>query len=153
MPNSRWCYIIGTLFPSALFILGLPWLFSWWRIRLQCRRPWFNSWVEKIPQRRHRLPTVVFLGFTGGSDGKESTCNAGELGSIPGLGRSPGEGKSYHSSILAWRIPWTTVHGVAESDMTEPSEYRDTKPGDTRENTGYQNGRLLGQTLRNIWKT
>ena len=33
--------------------------------------------------------------FPGGSDGKESTCNAGDLGSIPGLGRSPGEGKGY----------------------------------------------------------
>ena len=32
------------------------------------------------------------LGFPGGSDGKESTCNAGDLGSIPGLGRSPGGG-------------------------------------------------------------
>ena len=34
----------------------------------------------------------VFLGFPGGSDGKESACNVGDLGSIPGLGRSPGEG-------------------------------------------------------------
>jgi len=34
-------------------------------------------------------------GFPGGSAGKESTCNAGDLGSIPGLGRSPGEGKGY----------------------------------------------------------
>ena len=35
------------------------------------------------------------MGFPGGSDGKESTCNAGDLGSIPGLGRSPEEGKGY----------------------------------------------------------
>ena len=35
------------------------------------------------------------MGFPGGSDGKESTCNMGDLGSIPGLGRSPGEGNSY----------------------------------------------------------
>ena len=41
------------------------------------------------------LPTTVFLGFPGGSDGKESTCNVGDLGSIPGLGRFPGEGKGY----------------------------------------------------------
>ena len=45
-------------------------------------------------------------GFNGASDGKESTCNLGDLGSIPGLGRSPREGNGYHSSILAWRIPW-----------------------------------------------
>ena len=37
----------------------------------------------------------AFLGFPGGSAGKESTRNAGDLGSIPGLGRSPGEGKGY----------------------------------------------------------
>jgi len=35
------------------------------------------------------------LGFPCGSAGKESACNAGDLGSIPGLGRSPGEGKGY----------------------------------------------------------
>ena len=37
----------------------------------------------------------IVWGFPGGSTSKESTCNAGDLGSIPGLGRSPGEGKSY----------------------------------------------------------
>ena len=55
--------------------------------------PWFNSWVGKIPWRRDSLPTPVFLGFSCGSAGKESTCNAGDLGSIPGSGRSPGEEK------------------------------------------------------------
>ena len=44
---------------------------------------------------RDRLPTTVFLSFPCGSAGKKTTCNAGDLGSIPGLGRSPGEGKSY----------------------------------------------------------
>ena len=62
---------------------------------LQYRRPWFVSWVEKIYCRRDRLPTPVFLGFPGGSAGKESTCNVGGLGSIPGLGRSPEEGNGY----------------------------------------------------------
>ena len=42
--------------------------------------------------RGDRLPTLVFLGFPGGSEGKESACSAGDLGSIPGLGRSPGVG-------------------------------------------------------------
>ena len=50
-------------------------------------------------------------GFPGGSDGKESACNAGDPGSIPGSGRSPGRspgvGMATHSSILAWKIPWT----------------------------------------------
>ena len=62
------------------------------RIRLQCRRPQFHSWIRKIPWRRDRLPTLVFLGFPGSSDSKESACNVGGLGSIPGLGRSPGGG-------------------------------------------------------------
>ena len=43
--------------------------------------------------------------FPGGSDGKESACNAGDLGLIPRSGRSPGEGND--SSILAWNILWT----------------------------------------------
>ena len=50
---------------------------------------------------------VSHLGFHCGSPGKESACNVGDLGLILGLGRSPGEGKTTHSSILAWRIPWT----------------------------------------------
>ena len=56
------------------------------------RRPWFNSWVGKFPWRKDRLPTPVFLGFPGGSDGKDSASNVGDLGLIPGLGRSAGEG-------------------------------------------------------------
>ena len=63
--------------------------------------------TQKILWRRERLPTPVFLGFPGDSAGKESTCNAGDLGSIPGLGRTQEKGKAIHSSILAWRIPRT----------------------------------------------
>ena len=46
---------------------------------------------------------------------KKSACNAGDLGSIPELGRSPKKGMASHSSILAWWIPWTTVHGITKS--------------------------------------
>ena len=66
--------------------------FSWQRIHLQCRRLRFDFWIRKFPWRRDRLPTPVFLGFSGGSDGKESACSMGDLGLIPGLGRSPGGG-------------------------------------------------------------
>ena len=45
--------------------------------------------------------------FPGNLDGKESTCNAGDPGLIPGWGRSPGEGNDNHSSTFAWEIPWT----------------------------------------------
>ena len=48
---------------------------------------------------------------TGGSDGKEFACSVEDLGSIPELGRSLGEGNATHSSILAWGIPWTEEPG------------------------------------------
>ena len=73
------------------------------------------------------------LGFLGGSDGKESACNVGDLGLIPGLRRSPvgGHGNPLQYSCLenpmnrgAW---WATVHGVTKSqtrlnDMTISSQ-------------------------------
>ena len=46
-------------------------------------------------------------GFPGGSYSKASACNVRDPGSIPGSGKSPGEGNGTHSSILAWEIPWT----------------------------------------------
>ena len=46
---------------------------------------------------------------------KASLYNAGDLGSIPESGRSPGEGKVTHSSILAWRIPWMEKPGRLQS--------------------------------------
>ena len=49
----------------------------------------------------------LHLGFPGGSDGKESACNAGDLDLISGLGKNPVEAMATHSSILVWRIPWT----------------------------------------------
>ena len=72
------------------------------------------------------LPGAKLWCFPCGSDGKESTCNVGGLGSIPGMGRSPGEGKGYlyteYSSILAWRLghdwvtfTFTNYSGVCES--------------------------------------
>ena len=51
--------------------------------------------VQKDPLEKGLATSPAFLGFRGGSDGTESACNAGDLGSIPGLGRSPGEGNSY----------------------------------------------------------
>ena len=51
--------------------------------------------VQKIHWRKDRLPTPIFLGFPCGSAGKESACNAKDLGSLPGLGRSPEEVKGY----------------------------------------------------------
>ena len=59
-----------------------------------------------------------------GSDGKESSCNAGDLGSIPGLGRSPGEGNGNPLQYSCLQNPmdrgawWATAQGVAELDTT-----------------------------------
>ena len=87
---------------------------------------WIDPWVRKIPWRKDRLPTPVFLGFPGGSGSEESSCNAGDLGSIHGLGRSPGRGHGnplYYSCLenphgqrsLAGYSP----QGHKELDVTE----------------------------------
>ena len=78
-------------------------------------------WVYIYIYTHTHIPTPEFLGFPGGSDGKESACNVGNLGSILGLGRSPGgrHGNPLQYSCLenpmdrgAW---WATVHGVTNS--------------------------------------
>ena len=53
----------------------------------------FLGWEKSL--EKEKVPTPVSLGFHGGSAGKESTCNVGDLGLIPGLGRSPREGNGY----------------------------------------------------------
>ena len=69
-----------------------------------------------IPWRREQLPTPVFMGFPGGSASKESTCNAGDPDSIPGLQRSPGEGKGYPLQYSGLENSMDCiVHGVAKS--------------------------------------
>ena len=129
--------------------------------------PWtWGIFSQMLPRHAATTPKIymyillnmytlcIFLGFPGSSAGKESGCNAGDPGSITGLGRSAGEGIGYplqyswaslvaqlvknlppmqetwvwedplekrmatHSSILAWRIPWTvwgSFHGVAKN--------------------------------------
>ena len=60
------------------------------------------------------------IGFPGGSTGKESACNTGDLSSIPGLGRFPGEGKGYPLQYSGLEISMDcTVCGITESDTTE----------------------------------
>ena len=82
-------------YPLAFLCNFIPDRSAGKKIRLPCRRPWFSSWVGEILWRRRRLPTPVFLGLPGRSAGKESACNAGDHGSIPGSGRSSGEGIGY----------------------------------------------------------
>ena len=100
--------------PSIIWSTGYPLQYSWaslinfwWRIRLQCKRPWFDSWVGKVPWRRDGLPTAVFLGFLVAQLVKNPSAMRETW--IRSLGwKDPLEkGKATHSSIVAWRIPWS----------------------------------------------
>ena len=106
--------------------ISIPSMAQFVRIHLQCRRPWFSPRVRKIPWRRDRLPTPVFMGFPGGSDCTESACNAGDLGLIPGLGKDPrrGHGNPLQYSCLEnphgkRSLVGYSPGGHKESDMTE----------------------------------
>ena len=83
--------------------------------------PHFFSVRNKIISALIFLFTIVLMGFPGGSDGKESACNVGDLGSIPGLGRSSGEGNGNPLQYSCLKNPmdrgaWqATAHGVTKS--------------------------------------
>ena len=83
----------------------------------------FDSWVGKIPGRRERLPTPVFLGFPCGSAGKESPCNAGDLDLIPGLGRSPGEWNGYPLQHSGLENPRDCIVHVVTKSWTRLSDF------------------------------
>ena len=83
------------------------------------QEPRFDSWVKNIPWRGDRLPTSVFWGSPCGSAGKESACFAGDLGLIPGLGRSPGEGNGCPLQYSGLENSMDSSLGRKESDTTE----------------------------------
>ena len=96
---------------------GKGYMYTYDRVMLLYGRNQHNIVNNYLPIR----DTSHSWGFPGGSDGKESTCNAGDLTPIPGSGRSPGEGNGYplqysclrnHMIRGAW---WATVHGVTKS--------------------------------------
>ena len=103
MSDSFWPH---GLYPTRVLC---PWNSSGKNTRVGCQ--------EQIP----RSELLDHKGCPGGSDGKESTCNARDLGLIPGWEDTLEEGMATHSSILGWRIPldrgawWATVHGVTKS--------------------------------------
>ena len=122
--NVIWLYPYTQLVHNRIFFLRIFLKFSFYFI---LGYSWF--W------RRDRLPTPVFLGFSGGSDGKQFTYNAGDLGSIPGLGRSPlgGYGNPLQYSCLEnphgqrplqsigsqrVRHDWAAKHSTAHSWFT-----------------------------------
>ena len=94
------------------------------------------------------LLTPVFLGFTGSSDNKEFTCSVGDLGLIPGLGRSPGEGNSYPLQYSALENSMDCiVRGVAESDKTERLSLSRSS-GSHRDSESVGGERFLSQLLK-----
>ena len=64
----------------------------------------------------------MFSEFPGGSDGKEFACNSGDLGLIPGSEDPLEKGMATHSSIIAWRIPWTEEPGRLQSWIRKESD-------------------------------
>ena len=67
--------------------------------------------VENKSKQNGNICIHSTWGFAGDSDGKGSACITGDPGLIPGLGKSPGGRNGNHSSILAWRIPYTEEPG------------------------------------------
>ena len=115
-----WCFdILYTAYS------GLPRWFNDKESTCQCRRHRFNPWIGKIPWRRKCNPLQDSWDFPGGSDGKASAYNARDLGSIPRLRGSPGEGNG-HSLLYsclenprdrgAWQLQ---SMGSQELDTTE----------------------------------
>ena len=96
---------IGCVWRS--FLQYLPQDLSWGQLSLTAPQAFWIGGASK-----HRS------GFPGDSDGKESTCNSGNPGSIPGPGRSPGEGNSNPLQYSCLENPmdwWATVHGASKS--------------------------------------
>ena len=81
----------------------------------------YSSFIATTNNKLSYNSVIVFFGasfswgFPGGSGGKTSARDAGDPVSIPGLGRSPGEGNGTHSSTLAWKIPWLEEPGRLQS--------------------------------------
>ena len=102
--NSKRCYITCSLI--ARLVKNLP----------AMQETLGRSLGQEDPLKKRQATTPVFLGFPCGSAGKESTCNAGDLSSVPGLGRSPREGKGYpHQYSGQENSMDCIVHGVTKS--------------------------------------
>ena len=73
-----------------------------------------NSLIKGIEKKKKSFP---------GSGGKGSACNVGDLHLIPGLGRPLEKGVATHSSILAWKVPWTEESGRLQSMGSQRVRY------------------------------
>ena len=75
--------------------------------------------TQLSPILGRRMPVLVATLLPGGSVVKNPPVGAGDMGLIPGLGRSPGGGYATHSSILAWQILWTEEPEGLQSRVTK----------------------------------
>ena len=102
--------------PCFTLSLTLPYMpFSWAAFNLYLLKSCnpLSIYQEKIILCKDTCTSVFLLhqGFPCGSDGKESACNVRDPRSIPGSGRSPGEGNGNPLQHTCWKIPWTEVPG------------------------------------------
>ena len=128
------------------------WLQAGWNQNSSVGRP--LDWRHKGPWFNPRFcQTNTFWGFPGGSVGKESACNVGDLGLIPGLGRFPkgGHGNPLQYSCLEnpmdGGVCWATVHGVTKSWTPERLSRAQWQAGST---VGLVTG-LLGRSRLGLW--
>ena len=96
-------------------VLLVPYILRLYRAHF-CYEQLADALLDSLDKPSHHLCESLFQGIPGGSAGKESTCSVGDLGSIPGMGRSSGEGKGYplQSSGLE-NSTECIVHGVAKT--------------------------------------
>ena len=85
------------------------------REQLVQNNPFSLCACQQLKLRTFKFMCVVGRGFPGVSVVKNPPANTGDVGSVPGLERSPGEGNGNHSSILAWEIPWMEEPGGLQS--------------------------------------
>ena len=117
----------GLLLPLCTSALATCWLCWPWVVLargfgLFWPQLYLKASFNSVP---NKLKICLFLsskflsskGFSGGSDGNQSACNVGELGLIPGSGRSLEKEMTPHSSILTWRIPWTEEPGKLQGEL------------------------------------
>ena len=99
---------------------GKTWLSTIWTFVGKVMTLLFNMLsrfvIAFLPRSKCLLNlSLLIKGFSGGSDGKASACNAGDPGSIPGLGRSPGEGNGNSLQYSCLENPWTEEPGRLQS--------------------------------------
>ena len=127
-----WNRIFSYFIPTDHFVHALECGYPTFRITVSLEQHrselhgWSYTWVLKNSKY---YSTTCSMGFPGGSAGKESTCNAGDLGSIPGSGRFPGEGNGNPLQYSCLENPmdggawWAPVHGVTKSRWTRMSNF------------------------------